>query len=119
MRSELDLLRARLKDSEALKEQYHTALIAAENRVERARSSTVTEMEKRIAVNRDGSEEPQRKPSSPAVSGSVHWWEFRPSNLTHYPDLYTAHIALSGASRWGEWILRCRDSTRMCHPSRG
>ncbi|KAF8635226.1 hypothetical protein AX17_004001 [Amanita inopinata Kibby_2008] len=71
LRSQLDMLRARLQESDALKEQYYTALVAAENRVERTRSSTVKEMEGRAATEKvdtksDGSEESQRKPSSPA-----------------------------------------------------
>ncbi|KAF8628901.1 hypothetical protein AX15_003682 [Amanita polypyramis BW_CC] len=66
LRSELDLLRARLKDSQALKEQYHTLLVVAENRIERAQSSTVMEMERGRTTKYDESEESQRKPSSPA-----------------------------------------------------
>ncbi|KAK2464239.1 hypothetical protein APHAL10511_003696 [Amanita phalloides] len=66
LRSELDLLRARLKDSETLKEQYHTALVSAENRIERTKSSTVVEMERRSMAKSDVPEESQRKPSSPA-----------------------------------------------------
>ena len=37
------ILRAQLEDSESQKENYHIALIAAENRLERSQSATVRE----------------------------------------------------------------------------
>lgn len=60
-----------------MKEQYHAALVAAENRMERSQSSMLTEMETHTSsiVKSEVPEGPQTKPSSPEVSGSVHWWE--------------------------------------------
>lgn len=72
-------MRARLKDSEEQKEKYHLALISAETRVDRLRSSTVLAMQSRVATDTHemkSEDEPQRKPPSPAVSGPVNWWEF-------------------------------------------
>jgi len=76
LRSEISILRAKLEDSESQKENYHNALLAAENRFERSKSATVREMEIRVAVKSqetqsEEKEEVQRKPSSPVVSGSV------------------------------------------------
>ncbi|PFH53827.1 hypothetical protein AMATHDRAFT_136911 [Amanita thiersii Skay4041] len=70
LRSQLDLLRIRLRDSEALKEQYHTALTAAENRIERVQSATVIGMERssgseKLDVKAEQPEETPLKPSSP------------------------------------------------------
>jgi E3 ubiquitin-protein ligase BRE1 len=45
LRSEVDLLRAKLQDSEAQKDSYHDALIALENRLERSQSAIVHEVE--------------------------------------------------------------------------
>jgi E3 ubiquitin-protein ligase BRE1 len=83
LRSQMDVMRAKLEDSEAQKEKFYTDLIAAEIRADRLRSETVLAMQARVAVEKqepktDEIEEPQRKPSSPAVSGWVNWWEFRP-----------------------------------------
>lgn len=76
LRSELNILRIKLQDSEAQREKYHTALVAAENRFERSQSAIVHEVEGRSKSRDpdDGAEEKEdvpRKPSSPAVSGSV------------------------------------------------
>ncbi|KAF8973107.1 BRE1 E3 ubiquitin ligase-domain-containing protein [Flammula alnicola] len=74
LRSEVNILRAQLEDSESQKENYHNALVAAENRLERLQSATVREIESREprkkmqaqeAVNGE-KEEAQRKPPSPA-----------------------------------------------------
>ena len=75
LRSEVNLLRAKLEDSESLKAEYHSALVAAENRLERSQSTIVHEVEGKGKIQEleeflDGKEE-VRKPSSPAVSGSV------------------------------------------------
>ena len=76
MRSELNILRAKLEDSEEQKEKYHNALLEAESRLERSQSATVREMEMRVPVkSQEGQseekEEVQHKPSSPVVSGLV------------------------------------------------
>ncbi|KAF8740809.1 hypothetical protein AX14_007181 [Amanita brunnescens Koide BX004] len=65
LRSELDLLRARLKDSESLQEQYYAALVTAENRIERSQSSILAEIERRGVVQSEVPEGSQGKPSSP------------------------------------------------------
>lgn len=77
----MEIIRAQLQESESQKEQYHIALIATENRLDRIRSGTVQAIQSSVAVDKqepkeEALEEPQRKPSSPSVSGSVNWWEF-------------------------------------------
>ena len=76
LRSELNILRAKLEDSESQKENYHSALLEAESRLERSKSATVREMEIRVPLKSqeaqsEEKEEVQRKPSSPVVSGPV------------------------------------------------
>jgi E3 ubiquitin-protein ligase BRE1 len=73
-------MRVKLEDSEVQRDKYHTALVATENRLDRLGSGTVLKMQSRGAMpeqepKEEVIEEPQRKPSSPAVSGSVNWWE--------------------------------------------
>jgi E3 ubiquitin-protein ligase BRE1 len=74
------MLRAKLQDSESQKENYHNALVAAENHLERSHSRSVRDIESRPKVKlpevSEEKEEVERKPSSPVVSGSVIiWWE--------------------------------------------
>lgn len=74
------MLRAKLQDSESQKENYHNALLAAENHLERSHSRSVRDIESRAKVKlpevSEEKEEVERKPSSPVVSGSVIvWWE--------------------------------------------
>ena len=75
------MLRAKLQDSESQKENYHNALVAAENYLERSHSRSVRDLESRAKVklpevSEVKKEEVERKPSSPVVSGSVIiWWE--------------------------------------------
>ena len=74
------MLRAKLQDSESQKENYHSALVAAENHLERTHSRSVRDAESRAKVKlpevSEEKEEVERKPSSPVVSGSVIiWWE--------------------------------------------
>jgi len=83
LRSEVDLLRAKLRDSESQKDSYHNALVALENRLERSQSAIVLEVESKgksqeQECGSDMNEEALRKPPSPLVSGSVlsRWWEF-------------------------------------------
>ncbi|KAF8160794.1 BRE1 E3 ubiquitin ligase-domain-containing protein [Crassisporium funariophilum] len=72
LQSKINILQARLDDSESQKENFHKALVAAENQLERSRSSTVMAMESRAKDKpsevSEEKEELQRKPSSPAVS---------------------------------------------------
>jgi E3 ubiquitin-protein ligase BRE1 len=80
LRSQMDVMRVRLEDSEVQRDKYHAALVATENRLDRLRSGTVLKMQSRGPTDEqepkeEAIEEPQRKPSSPAVSGSVDWWE--------------------------------------------
>ncbi|KAG6920311.1 hypothetical protein DXG01_005080 [Tephrocybe rancida] len=75
LQSQLDLARANLRDAEELKERYRTDLQAAENRLDRLRSKTVSAMQSRTPEQQTTSsegatEESQRKPSSPAGSKS-------------------------------------------------
>jgi len=74
------MLWAKLQDSESQKENYHNALLAAENHLERSQSRSVRDIESRAKVKvpqvSEEKEEVERKPSSPVVSGSVTiWWE--------------------------------------------
>lgn len=84
LRSQMDLMRVKLRDSELQKEKYHAELVAAETRAARLQSGTVLAMQARVAVDKreppaEVIEEPERQlPSSPVVSGPVNWWEFRP-----------------------------------------
>ncbi|KIM45233.1 hypothetical protein M413DRAFT_441916 [Hebeloma cylindrosporum] len=73
LRSELNILRAKLEDSESQKENYHNALLEAESRLERSKSATVREMEMRVPATSQEpqsveKEEVQQKPSSPVPS---------------------------------------------------
>ncbi|PPR05855.1 hypothetical protein CVT26_010135 [Gymnopilus dilepis] len=71
LRSQLTILQSQLEDSEAQKEGYHNALLAAESRFERLQSATVREVEARghsgSDVKKEGNESEQRR-SSPALS---------------------------------------------------
>ncbi|KAF8200665.1 BRE1 E3 ubiquitin ligase-domain-containing protein [Pholiota molesta] len=76
LRSELNLLRERLKESESQKQAYHSSLVALENRMERSKSATVRATESREPrnetkgneVGNEKKEEAPRKPPSPAPS---------------------------------------------------
>ncbi|KAG5654397.1 hypothetical protein H0H81_003221 [Sphagnurus paluster] len=76
LQSQLDIMRSKLQDAEQQKERYHQALLTSESRFERSLSKTVSSIESRTIERKseameEGIEEPQRKPSSPAVSGSA------------------------------------------------
>ena len=94
LRSEVDLLRAKLRDSEAQKDSYHNALVALENRLERSQSAIVHEVESKgksqeRECDSDMNEEALRKPPSPLVSGSVlsRWWEIMFKHFLHFLTL--------------------------------
>ncbi|KAF5380344.1 hypothetical protein D9615_004567 [Tricholomella constricta] len=75
LQSQIDLIRARLRDTMQQKDEYHDRLLTAENRLARIQSQTVSaiqtrEVEKRPESTEEVIEEPQRKPSSPAGSKS-------------------------------------------------
>jgi hypothetical protein len=74
-------MRVKLEDVETQRDKYLATLVATENRLDRLRSGTVLKMQSRGATHEkelkeEVIEEPQQKPSSPEVSGSVDWWEF-------------------------------------------
>ena len=79
LRSELNILRERLRDSESQKESYRNSLVSLESRIERLQSKTVRAIESRgpnaevkdQEVESERKEEVQPKPSSPLVSGLV------------------------------------------------
>lgn len=79
LRSQLDVLKKQLDDCVTEKERYHSDLVAAENRAERAQSTTidlVNRQKEKAGAPKSGSgeaatEDTERKPSSPSVSGSV------------------------------------------------
>ena len=82
LRSEVKLLRGNLRESEELKDKYYSALVAAENRLDRWKSNTVAAIQSRTEAAQSiesAQEELPRKTSSPEVSSSVNWWEFWPS----------------------------------------
>ncbi|GLB37588.1 putative BRE1 E3 ubiquitin ligase [Lyophyllum shimeji] len=74
LQSQLDVISAKLQDSERQKEEYHEALLAAENRLDRFRSKTVlavpSPVERKQEPREEVIEESQRKPSSPEGSHS-------------------------------------------------
>ncbi|RDB24923.1 E3 ubiquitin-protein ligase BRE1 [Hypsizygus marmoreus] len=78
LRSQIDIMHVKLQETEAQKDEYHAALVAAENRFDRLRSKTVQAIqsravEKKPEVKEESTEEPQRKPSSPESRNSpVH-----------------------------------------------
>jgi E3 ubiquitin-protein ligase BRE1 len=94
LRSEVELLRAKLRDSEAQKDSYHNSLVALENRLERSQSAIVHEVESKgksqeQECGSDTNEEALRKPPSPLVSGLVlsRWWESIFMHFLHFLTL--------------------------------
>ncbi|KAF9568023.1 BRE1-domain-containing protein [Agrocybe pediades] len=68
LRSELNVLQTRLQESQADKENYHDALVAAENRYYRSKSEIVREMETRgQAPEKVKDERAEERRSSPAA----------------------------------------------------
>ncbi len=65
---------------ESEKDKYHEQLVAAEKRIDRLQSKTVAALNPHSAGVKEEvkDESPRDTPSSPVVSGSVNWWEFRP-----------------------------------------
>jgi E3 ubiquitin-protein ligase BRE1 len=82
----MDVMRAKLRDSESQRDKLHDALVAAEMRADRSQSAIVVKMHSRAATGDDGMkeekiEEPERKlSSSPAVSGRLVGGSFDHSN---------------------------------------
>ncbi|KAG5648585.1 hypothetical protein DXG03_003196 [Asterophora parasitica] len=75
LQSQMDLMRVELQDTVQQKKEYHDLLAQAENRLLRLQSPTVLATqtqgaEKRPEYAEASTEEPQRKPSSPAGSKS-------------------------------------------------
>ncbi|KAF8070613.1 BRE1 E3 ubiquitin ligase-domain-containing protein [Lyophyllum atratum] len=75
LQSQIGVICAKLRDSEQQKDEYHTALLAAEGRFDRLRSKTVLAIqthtvEKKQEPMEEVIEESQRKPSSPEGSKS-------------------------------------------------
>ncbi|KAG6833534.1 hypothetical protein H0H87_005185 [Tephrocybe sp. NHM501043] len=73
LQTQLDLARANLREADALKERYLQDLQKAEIRFDRLKSKTVSALQSRTPEQRsteEATEEPQRKPSSPAGSKS-------------------------------------------------
>jgi hypothetical protein len=78
LRSELHLMRKKLRETEDMNDRLHSDLMAAEVRADRLQSPTVLAMQARAAVEREEPkgeekvEEPEQKlPSPPPVSGLV------------------------------------------------
>ncbi|KAF8904461.1 hypothetical protein CPB84DRAFT_1845408 [Gymnopilus junonius] len=76
LRSQLNILQSQLEDTEAQKENYYNALLAAESRFERSQSTTVREVESRGSLKASGDEERKE------VDESVQ----RRSSPAHSPD---------------------------------
>lgn len=76
LRSEMQVMHHRLRESEDQKYRYHEQLLAAETAVDRLRSKTVMTIKPRsetaMAESPGEATEEQKKPSSPAVSGLVN-----------------------------------------------
>ncbi|RXW25058.1 hypothetical protein EST38_g830 [Candolleomyces aberdarensis] len=70
LRSQLDLLKKQLDDCVSARDKYHSDLIAAENRVERALSQTVQSIHPQKSAPKSNSGDTgdtERKPSSPST----------------------------------------------------
>lgn len=76
------MIRSRLQDAELQREQYYAALVAAESQVERLRSHESSSAQGTAVELKRGESEERQKPFSPAVSGSVNWWEFDSSDAS-------------------------------------
>ncbi|KAF7315497.1 E3 ubiquitin protein ligase [Mycena indigotica] len=71
LRSEMQVMAGKLRESEALKLRYHEQLQAAETAVDRLRSKTIVIQKARLEKEHVGEGvEEQKKPSSPAPSAS-------------------------------------------------
>ncbi|KAJ6594095.1 BRE1 E3 ubiquitin ligase-domain-containing protein [Mycena capillaripes] len=74
LRSEMQVMHSRLRESEAQKYKYHEQLLAAETAADRLRSKTVQAIKPRSASDTVSAQSPhnpteeQRKPSSPVLS---------------------------------------------------
>lgn len=75
----MEVVRARLEDTEARREAIHADLTASENRCERLLSKTIPDMQPRQhTTERAVAETTEATPqadSPPVVSGLVNWWE--------------------------------------------
>lgn len=81
LKSQINYMNSKLQDYESQRDTYHAALIAAEARADRLKSSTVLAMQARVPTEQSEAivketEESQRMPPSPAVSGLVDWCAF-------------------------------------------
>ncbi|KAJ7072145.1 hypothetical protein C8F01DRAFT_1243222 [Mycena amicta] len=70
LRSEMQVMAGRLRESEALKVRYHEQLQAAEAAADRLRSKTIMAQKSRSEESTGGATEEQKKPSSPVPSTS-------------------------------------------------
>jgi hypothetical protein len=109
LRSELNILKAKLEESESQKDSYHNALVVAENRVERLQSATVRETESRETRDKSKTHEEQKEDAvqSPVVSGLVIWLIGRrfDHDLFHPPSNNAlARASTSFIASANEWL---------------
>ncbi|KAL0068814.1 E3 ubiquitin-protein ligase bre1 [Marasmius tenuissimus] len=92
LRSQMDMLRTSLQDSQELSARYKEALSSAENRLERLKSKTVQSVQPKPQANTEDqevvTENEQRKPSSPAPNG-----DHSHSEHAHLEEGYWQEIA--------------------------
>ncbi|KII92834.1 hypothetical protein PLICRDRAFT_51174 [Plicaturopsis crispa FD-325 SS-3] len=115
LRSEMALMRAQLRDSEAQKEKYYTQLIAAESRVDRLQSSTVAAVHVRSPVqsppqkHEDGEVDLPNGSSPPA----------HPSVVLPTPELETlqalADLRASNLAEAEKQLLELKDKADWVH----
>ncbi|KAK1218814.1 E3 ubiquitin-protein ligase bre1 [Marasmius sp. AFHP31] len=92
LRSQMDMLRTSLQDSQELSARYKEALLSAENRLERMKSKTVQSVQPKSQASTEEQEVvteiEQRKPSSPAPNG-----DHSHSEHAHLEEGYWQEIA--------------------------
>ncbi|OBZ67158.1 E3 ubiquitin-protein ligase BRE1 [Grifola frondosa] len=104
LRSELSLVRTRLRDVESEKEQFHEELVAAEKRVDRLQSRALSSIQTHPVKAEVMEDSPQETPSSPAppqvVVNGTHsedineWHELAKVREGHIEDLIGQNAAL-------------------------
>ncbi|KAG7098761.1 hypothetical protein E1B28_000670 [Marasmius oreades] len=112
LKSQLDLLRVKLHDSEETSQRYREALSAAENRLERLQSKTVKALQLKPAPEAEEqermTEREQRKPSSPERKGDHE-------EIAQLEEVYWQDIAESREKRIFELEYQVMDLTGKLH----
>lgn len=112
LRSQLDVLKKQLEDCVSEKERYHDELVAAENRAERAKSTTIDLVHKhkeKPAAPKDGesaTEDTERKPPSPS---QVHSQSPTPATDRTTPSESVPPLLPESVKRWEDRIKELED----------